>query len=139
MSRSSSDPIACSMVCDGKSWRVIATSPKARSKSTRHTWRAPLSVSASARLTATVVFPTPPLGEKIEITWPLWRVASGPRRAWENWWARETAPATRWRSSIATTSRAPACMARASRAVSRAGRTNTTLVAGRLVRRPSRP
>ncbi len=38
---------------------------------------------------------------------------------------------------MATTSRAPACMARARSAVSRAGRTNTTLVAGREVRSPS--
>ena len=38
---------------------------------------------------------------------------------------------------MATTSRAPACMARASSAVSSAGRTNTTLVAGRVVRSPS--
>ncbi len=38
---------------------------------------------------------------------------------------------------MATTSRAPACIARASRAVSRAGRTKTTLVVGRDDRRLS--
>jgi pilus assembly protein CpaE len=44
-------------------------------------------------LTATVVFPTPPLGEKIEMTVPLCWLASGPRSACENWCALATAPA----------------------------------------------
>ena len=64
----SSEPMACSIECVGNSCMVIATSPKARSRSTRQTRRAPFSVSASARLTEIVVLPTPPLGEKTAIT-----------------------------------------------------------------------
>src|SRR5262245_48650791 len=129
--------MACSMVWLGNSCRVIATSPKARSKSTRHTCRLPLSVNARARLTAMVVLPTPPLGENTEITVPWCSAAAGPRRAIENWWARVTAPAMLSRSLSATTSRAPACMARASVWVSKFSRTSTTPVMGRLTRRPS--
>ena len=80
-SMESSDPMACSTVWVGNSWSVIATSPKARSKSTRQTLRAPLSASARARLTAIVVLPTPPLGEKTVTIRPLWMAPPGPRSA----------------------------------------------------------
>ena len=45
-SRAFSAPIACSIEWDGKSCIVMATSPKARSRSTRQTCRAPLSARA---------------------------------------------------------------------------------------------
>ena len=90
---------------------VIATSPKARSRSTRQTLRAPLSVSARARLTALVVLPTPPLGEKTVTTRPTWVAPPGPRRARKSWPARSTASTTASGSFAGTTSRAPAFIA----------------------------
>ena len=72
---------ASAIVRAGNSWRVIATSPKARSRSTRQTVWSPLSVSASARLTASVVLPTPPLGEKTVIRRAAGALGRAGRRA----------------------------------------------------------
>ncbi len=80
-SSASSEPMACSIECVGNSCMVIATSPKARSRSTRQTRRAPFSVSASARLTEIVVLPTPPLGEKTAMTLLMCIAPAGPRSA----------------------------------------------------------
>ena len=136
-SRSCSEPMACSIEWVGKSCMVIATSPKARSRSTRQTRRAPPSASARARLTAMVVLPTPPLGEKTVTTRPSWWAPLGPRSATCSSWARETAAATPAGSPWGTTSRAPACIARVSTAASTSARTSTTLTVGRVVRRSS--
>ena len=72
-----------------------------------------LRASATPRLTAIVVLPTPPLGEKTVITWP-WRSPSatpvGPWMASQVLRARVTAvPRPAW-SSAATTAPMPACM-----------------------------
>ena len=80
-----SAPIACSIEWEGNSCMVMATSPKARSRSTRQTCRAPLSASASARFTETVVLPTPPLGEKTAMILPCRAAPVGPRSATYSW------------------------------------------------------
>ena len=68
-SRCSSESAASAMVCSGMSCIVMATSPKARSRSTTHT-SAPAWSRAMPRLTAIVVLPTPPFGENTVITRP---------------------------------------------------------------------
>ncbi|CAM3525471.1 hypothetical protein NODU109028_20885 [Nocardioides dubius] len=113
-SMESSPPMASSMVWCGKSCMVIATSPKARSRSTRQTLRAPPSARARARFTEVVVLPTPPLGEKTVTTLPsLVEPAEScpPCNAFHSCWARPTAAVTAPASSLRTTSRAPACIA----------------------------
>ena len=110
---SSSDAAASVIVCSGISCIVIATSPKARSRSTTQT-STPVRASATLRLTAMVVLPTPPLGENTMKTWP-WRSPSttpvGPWMASQVLRARVTAvPSAAW-SSAATTAPIPACIA----------------------------
>ncbi len=63
-SRASCSSTASAIVRAGKSCSVMAMSPKARSRSTRHTRRFLRAARATARLAAMVVLPTPPLGEK---------------------------------------------------------------------------
>src|SRR5690349_18158161 len=127
------------MVRAGNSWRVIATSPKARSRSTRTTRLDPFSLSATARFTASVVLPTPPLGENT-VTWrprlpPTSTVA--PFRACHTCWARVTAEPRPVRSRSSTTSRIPERSASASTLVSTRRRIRMTLMVGRVTRRLS--
>ena len=95
------------------------------------------SVSASARLTASVVLPTPPLGEKT-VTWrPRAPSAGGGRRrcsACQTCWARVTAAPSPVRSRSSTTSRMPERRASASTLVSTRRRIRMTLIAGRVTR-----
>ncbi len=77
----------------GVSWSMIATSPLLTSRSTRHVER-PLLDSATPRLVATRLLPTPPLVEKTVMTLPRGASAS----AW--------ATAAAWATSAATSARA---------------------------------
>src|SRR5690606_17127294 len=132
-----SPPMACSMECEGKSCRVMAMSPNARSRSTTQTLLAPPRMRAMPRLTDMVVLPTPPLGEKIVMTLPPERPEFTdwlPRNAMERACARSIAPPTCARSLAGSTSRTPACMAWVSTAVSTSWRSSTTVVVGIAVR-----
>src|SRR3954453_5609411 len=127
------------MVRAGKSWRVIATSPKARSRSTMQTF-APLPLRATARLTARVVLPTPPLGLKTVTRRP--RDPSpvpppAPVRACQTCRARTTAAPRPVRLRSSTTSRMPLRSASASTLVSTRRRIRITLILGRVTRRVS--
>src|SRR3954471_114779 len=128
------------MVRAGKTCRVIATSPKARSRSTMQTLWAPRWLRAKATFTASVVLPTPPFGEKTEMTRP--RSASpvdapDPLSACHTWWARVTAAPRPVRSRSSTTSRMPLRSASASTLVSTRRRIRITLILGRVTRRVS--
>ncbi len=48
----------------------MATSREARSRSTTQTWLAPRWASATPRLMASMVLPTPPLAVKTVMIWP---------------------------------------------------------------------
>ena len=85
---------ASAIVRAGISCRVIAMSPKPRSRSTTQTRCFPFSDSAIARFTARVVLPTPPFGEKTVTSWPRGPEppgATGPLSACQTCLARPTA------------------------------------------------
>ena len=129
------------MVCAGKSCRAMATSPKARSRSTRQTSRRPWSASAAARLVASVVLPQPPLAEKTVTRMPAPAASSSgagapawSRRARVRSRERATAAFSPARSRSSTTSRTPARSDSASSDVSIRRRTSTTPNQGRATR-----
>ena len=129
------------MVCAGNSCSAIATSPKARSRSTRQTSRRPPSASdggqvgrqrrlAAAALGgedgddhAAAAGPRPSPGRR-----RVWRIARASVRV------RRTAAFSPARSRSSTTSRQPARSASASTGVSMRRRTRTTPRLGRLTR-----
>ena len=130
---------ASAMVCAGKSCSAMATSPKARSRSTRHTSRRPLSASAAAMLVASVVLPQPPLAEKTVMMRPRGPPGVPPPGAWSRMAAarplvRRTASCRPEMLRSPTTSRTPARMASASSPVSTRERTRITPSAGRQIR-----
>ncbi len=132
-SREPARPTASAIVWAGKSCRAIATSPKARSRSTRQTSRRPRSASATARFVAMVVFPQPPLAEKIVTSRPR-GVSSPSSDAPSTCWricrptslARRTASESAESSRSVTTSRTPDRSASARVLVSSRRRTRMT-------------
>src|SRR5688572_26431956 len=132
---------ASAIVWAGNSCSAMATSPKARSRSTRQTWWRPPSASAAARFVATVVLPQPPFAEKTVTRTP--RLAPSPsacapptvsRRARASSRHRRTAAVSPARSRSSTTSKMPARIASASTDVSTRRRTRITPRLGRVTR-----
>ena len=143
-SRSSPIGTASAMVCVGKSCSAMATSPNARSRSTRATVPLPESAMAEARLVERVVLPQPPLAEKTVTTRPCRCPLCGPspvstdsrrRTAISRW--RRTAVARPDRSRSWMTSRTPARRASDRTAVSMRRRIITTPRLGRVTRMSS--
>ena len=132
---SSSAPMACSIECVGNSCRVIATSPKAKSRSTRQTRRAPARHQRDREVDRHGGLADPALGrEDRDDPTSCGRRGRRAAQGRPGRWARCRDAVTWGRSPALMTSRMPACMALARTSASTSSRTRTTLVVGSAVR-----
>ncbi|CAB4795607.1 unannotated protein [freshwater metagenome] len=137
-SRSSPTGTASAMVCLGNSCSAMATSPKARSRSTSTTSLVPLSASMAAKLVESVVLPHPPLAENTVIRRPRLGPGSAVSPSGTDWrsaratsFDRVTALAMAAMSRSSTTSRTPMRIADDKTLVSTRRRTRITPRLGR--------